>query len=253
MRPSLRFLGTAMVAATLLLASCSSDSSDGDAAADTTADAGVASGSRIAFFSASDDNAWVQAGIQAGKDVAEDNDVEIDVFSAGWDPSKQLTQVQDAVSSAKYDAYVVEAIDSQALCKPITEAVEDGAVVSVFNTPLCGNFDELYTPDTVGYFGRDEFEGGKLLGQQMAEAVGGSGKVAYISGPTANSIVQATTEGFKAGLAEYPDVELVAELAGDWDAAKGLSATQDLMQSHPDVVGIAYGVDQMMVPSVQWL
>lgn len=206
----------------------------------------------IAFFSDSDDNAWVQAGIQAGKDTAKKAGVDIDVFSAGWDASKQLTQLQDAIASGKYDAYVVEAIDGQSVCKSLTDVAED-AVVSIYNTPICGNVKKLYTPGTIGYFGRDEYKGGVLLGQELAKAVGGKGKVAYISGPQANSIVQTTTAGFKAGLAKYPDVELVAELPGDWDAAKGLSATQDLMQSHPDVDGIAYGVDQMMVPSVKWL
>lgn len=218
----------------------------------TALPASAGSDYKIAFFSDSDDNAWVQAGIKAGEDTAKKAGVDIEVFSAGWDASKQLTQIQDAIASGEFDAYVVEAIDGQTVCKAVKEAAED-SVVSIYNTPICGDVKKLYTPGTIGYFGRDEYKGGKLLGEELGKAVGGKGKVAYISGPEANSIVQTTTAGFKAGLKKYPDVELVAELPGDWDAAKGLSATQDLLEAHPDIDGIAYGVDQMMVPSLKWL
>ena len=254
-RTSLTAIGLVFAACALLLAACGSSTktSSSSATAGSGGTTNKASTSRIAFFSDSDDNAWVQAGIKAGKDTAAKNGVQMDVFSAGWDSSKQLTQVQDAISSGKYNAYVVEAIDGQTVCKPLTDVMKTGATVSVFNTPLCGNTKAMYTAGTVGYFGRDEYQGGKLLGEQMALAVGKTGKVAYISGPVANTIVQLTTQGFKDGLAEYPNVQLVAELDGNWDAAKGLAATQDLMQAHPDVAGIAYGVDQMMVPSVNWL
>ncbi len=247
----------AVVALAVLLAACGSsgsDASSGDATATTSAAGGTdASAYRIAFFSDSDDNAWVQAGLQAAEDVATETGVQVDTFSAGWDASKQLTQVQDAIATGKYDAYVVESIDGETLCKPFTDLIDDGEIVSVFNTPLCGDVDTLYTEGAVGYFGRDEYEGGRLLGEQLADAVGGSGQVAYVSGPVANSIVQVTTKGFKDALAEHPGVELVAEVTGDWDAGKGLAATQDVVQAHPDIDGIAYGVDQMMVPSVEWL
>src|SRR5205807_70812 len=53
-------------------------------------------------------------------------------------------------------------------------------------------------------------------------------------------------------LKRYPGVHLVATIAGDWDPAKGLTATQDLVSSHR-VAGIIFGVDQMAVPSIKWL
>ena len=72
---------------------------------------------------------------------------------------------------------------------------------------------------------------GQLMGEEIATALNGKGTVGYVSGPVQVGIVGATTDGLKAKLAEYPDIELVAELDGARDAAKGLAATQDIISS----------------------
>ncbi len=207
---------------------------------------------RIAFFSDSLDNAYLQAGAAAAKAVAAREGAQLDVISAGWDANKQLNQVQDAMTSGRYDALVVEALDGQTLCKSLQTAAKK-MVVSIFNAPICGHFKDLYTPGTVGFFGRDEYTSGKRLAQQMAQALGGRGTVGYVSGPAQVGIVQTTTQGIKDQLATYPGIRLVAQLDGAWDPAKGLAATQDLIQAQPNVQGIIYGVDQMAVPSIAWL
>jgi ribose transport system substrate-binding protein len=195
----------------------------------------------------------LQAAVAAAKGVAAKNHVKMDVFSADWDTNKQLTQIQDAISSGKYQAFVVESIDGQSVCKSVRDAIKQKIVVTIYNTAICGNYRQGYTPGTAGYFGEIQYRTGLQMGQSIAQALGGKGKIGYISGPVQNSIVGQTTQGIKDALKKYPNVKLVAQLAGDWDPAKGLGATQDLLQSRPDINGIVYGVDQMAVPSVKWL
>ena len=119
--------------------------------------------------------------------------------------------------------------------------------------PICGHNRDLYSPGTIGFFGGRAYDYGQLLGQQMVKALGGQGSVAYVSGPPASSIVAETSAGVKDALKKAPGITLVSELDGEWDAAKGLSATQDLIQAHPDIKGIIYGVDQMAIPSIKFL
>ena len=207
---------------------------------------------RIAYFSDSLDNAYLQAGADAAKAAAAKGGAQLDVISADWDANKQLGQVQDAVASGRYDALVVEALDGQTLCKSLTNAAKD-MVVSIYNAPICGHFKDLYTPGTVGFFGRDEYTSGKRLASEMARALGGRGTVGYVSGPAQVGIVQTTTEGIKDELKNYPGIRLVAQVDGAWDPAKGLAATQDLIASQANVDGIIYGVDQMAIPSIDWL
>ena len=190
--------------------------------------------------------------MQAAEDVAAEHGVDVDTFSADWDVNKQLTQVQDAISSGQYDALVVESIDGESLCRPLTDAVAEGTVVAIFNTPICGNWDTYHTDGTIGFFERNEYDSGRFMAETMSEALGGQGEVAYISGPTQNDIVQQLTAGIKDGLQESGGgVTLVAELPGDWDPAKGLAATQDVLQSNPDIDGLLFGVDDMAIPSLK--
>lgn len=239
------------VAGALLAAGCGSSSST---ATTTSSSSGPDPSSvHIAFFTDALSNAYLTAAVSASKDVASKAGVTMDVFSADWDSAKQLTQIQDAVSSGKYKALVVEAIDGASVCKSLNDAIKQGIQVAVYNAPICGHLKDLYSPGTIGFFGGPDYDYGQLLGQQVIKALGGKGSVAYISGPPASSVVAETTAGVEAALKTAPGIKLVAELDGGWDAAKGLSATQDLVQSHPDIQGIIYGVDQMAIPSIKFL
>jgi ribose transport system substrate-binding protein len=242
-------LGVSLVLAIgMALAACGDDDDDGG-------DGGGGSQAeefKIAFFTDAQDNSYLQAAVAAAKEHAAERGVEMDVIDAGWDANKQLGQVQDAVSSGQYDALVVESVDGEVLCDDLTAAAEE-MVVSIYNAPICGDYDDLYTEGTIGFFGPDNYQLGQLMGKEIAEALDGSGQVGYVSGPVQVGIVAATTDGVKDALGKYPAIELVAELDGAWDAAKGLAATQDLVNSHPDVDGLIYGVDQMAVPSIDWL
>lgn len=260
-RPVRWAVTVAALSSVLALAACgSNDTSTATSSAETsgsaTAAATTGSGSgdpaRIAFFTDSLDNAYLQAGVDEAKQTAQENGAQLDVISAGWDANTQLSQVQDAIASGKYDALVVESVDGQTLCNALTKAAQD-MVVSIYNAPICGHFQDLYSPGTIGFFGRNEFKSGQMLGEEAAKAIGGKGTLAYVSGPTQVGIVKTTTDGLKDALKKYPDVKLVSEVDGGWDPAKGLAATQDILQGHPDVDGIVYGVDQMAVPSIKWM
>jgi len=240
--PAARWL--AAISAAILLIGLAASQAASKTAGDTP---------RIAFFTDALNNAYLQAAVSAAKQTAAAHKVQMDVFSADWDTNKQLSQIQDAVSSGKYDALVVESIDGQSVCKSLLDATKQKILVSIYNTAICGNYRAGYTPGTIGYFGEIQYRTGLAMGQSMAQALNGKGQVAYISGPVQNSIVTQTTQGIKDAFKKYPNIKLVSSLAGDWDPAKGLTATQDLMQAHPDVNGIIYGVDQMAVPSVKWL
>lgn len=258
-----RMLASMLAAASIGLVAAGCGSSDDNSGSSEPASGGGGSSVaattpakkdyHLAFFTDSLDNAYLKAGVSAGKEAAAEAGVTMDVISAGWDPNKQLSQIQDAIASQKYDALVVESIDGEVTCKVLTDA-SSKMIVSIYNSPICGNYTDLYTKGTVGFFGRNEYTGGQMMAEQVAKAIGEKGTVGYISGPVQAGIVKnGTSAGIKDKLKEYPNVKLVAELDGGWDPAKGLAATQDLLQAHPDVNGIIFGVDQMAVPAIDWM
>ncbi|MGW0038073.1 sugar ABC transporter substrate-binding protein [Gordonia sp. NPDC003376] len=238
-----RLLATAAAVLTLSL---------GSALVACSGDTGSDSSARIAYFTMGLSNSYLTSATDASKKVADDEGVAMDVFSADFDSAKQLTQIQDAVSSGKYKALVVESIDGQTVCKSLTDAAET-MVVAIYNTPICGDLENLYTPGTLGFFGRDEAESGRLFAEYTAKALPQGGHVAYVPGPSESSIVQLTSRSFANALNAHPDITVAATVPGNWDSAQGLSATQDILQSHPDIDAIVYGDDNSAAPSVKWL
>jgi ribose transport system substrate-binding protein len=208
---------------------------------------------RIAYFTDALSNVYLTTATAAAQKVAKKAGVEMDVFNGNFSSATQLTQIQDAIASGKYNAMVVEAVDGAAVCKPLLAASAQGMIVSIFNAPICGNARTLYTKGTIGYFGGNDYEYGQIAGKQIIKALGGKGTVASVTGPVASTIVQTTEQGLVDELKTAPGISLVAEEDGEWDAADGLTATQDIVQAHPDISGIVYGVDQMAIPSIKYL
>ena len=49
----------------------------------------------------------------------------------------------------------------------------------------------------------------------------------------------------------YPGIEVVASIAADWDQEKGLKASEDILQAHPEVDAILGTNDLMAMGAVQ--
>ena len=95
-----------------------------------------------------------------------------------------------------------------------------------------------------GHVGTDNFQGGKLAGEAMIEALGeAGGKVLVLHFKQANSCVlrvNGFTEVIDAYNKDKDDgkIEIVEELDGGGSRDRGFAATSDALQTHPDLAGI---------------
>ena len=89
----------------------------------------------------------------------------------------------------------------------------------------------------------DNFGGGKEAGVAMIEALGAQGgKVGVLDLKQVESCIL-RVKGFKEVLAEHnakspAKIEIVSELDGGGAKDKGYKAAEDMLQAHPDMVGI---------------
>ncbi|GAH89177.1 unnamed protein product, partial [marine sediment metagenome] len=91
----------------------------------------------------------------------------------------------------------------------------------------------------------DNVKASALDGEAAVELLDGKGKVAILEGITAQSTGRERLEGFRSVVDEYPDIEVVASLPGNWDKAEGLAVAEDILVSHPDV-DLIYACNDMM-------
>jgi len=150
------------------------------------------------------------------------------------DAAKQNNQLADFVAQG-YDAIFLNPADSRAAGEGVKRAHAAGIPVFTFDVQVTDKeAQELVT----AHIGSDNYQGGRLAGEGMMETTGDRGKIAIVSYPEVTSCLL-RVDGFRDYLAENDSqLEIVAELGGKGNRNDGYATATDILQAHPDIVGV---------------
>jgi ribose transport system substrate-binding protein len=195
---------------------------------------------KIAYFPSGSTNSYLQVGVDEAKKIASNDGFKLDVFDGQFDPKIQFNQLQTAMTSGKYNAFVVMANDGNLVCNMLTkDAPKAGIMVSILNQPICGRAtnagEALWQPGTL------TFVGGQTLGDyqdwvaQVIKDHPDGAKIALISGAeiSANTInFHKAAEAFS----KNPKFKIVSQqMLNDQSTPEAFAAAQTILQSNPDV------------------
>lgn len=164
----------------------------------------------------------------AMKAEAKKDDVVLNISIANQDLNKQLSDVEDFITK-KVNAIIISPVDSKGVQAAIIKAEKAGIPVITVDVAAEG-------VPVVTHVATDNYAGGVEAGKLMGKLLNGKGKVAIIDYPALQSVV-ARVDGFKKGLADTPDVKIVAIQTGI-TRAEALTVAQNMMQAHPDLNGL---------------
>jgi ribose transport system substrate-binding protein len=158
------------------------------------------------------------------------------VLSADEDVVKQGNQVKDFIVSG-VAAIVLSPCQVEAIGPIIREANQAG--IPVFTVDIPCRLPDVKIECQIA---SDNYGGGQQAAAAMIEALQGQGKVAILHYAQAESC-QLRVKGFQDTIQEHnktggPQIEIIAVLEGGGAKEPGGKATEDLLQSHPDVAGI---------------
>ncbi|MEU7042775.1 substrate-binding domain-containing protein [Streptomyces varsoviensis] len=184
----------------------------------------------------------LKAGAQA---EAEASGVDLTVTDAQNDASQQANHIQNFTSQG-VKAVIVNPVDSDAAGPSVKAAGQaDIPVVAADRGVNKAPVDTLVASDNVA--------GGRLAAKTLAEHLGGKGTLLVLQGTAGTSASRERGQGFREGLKAYPGLKVVARQPADFDRAKGLDVTANLLQSHPDVNGVFAENDEMALGAVKAL
>jgi len=150
------------------------------------------------------------------------------------DAATQNNQLSDFVAQG-YDAIFLNPADSKAAGQGVKNAHAAGIPVFTFDVQVT---DEEAKELVVYHIGSDNYQGGRLAGESMMEVTGDRGKIAIITYPEITSCIL-RRNGFVGYLQEHNShLEIVVELSGRGDRTEGTRVAADILQAHPDIVGI---------------
>jgi ribose transport system substrate-binding protein len=179
------------------------------------------------------------------KAEAKKQGVTLDVVDAQNDSAQQANQLQTA-SSGSTKAVIVNPVDSDA-AGPSVKALNkaDIPVIAVDRTVNDASVDSFIASDNVA--------GGKQAADDLAKAIGEKGEILVLQGQAGTSASRDRGAGFAEGIKKYPGITVVGKQTANFDRATALDVTTNLLQAHPDVVGVFAENDEMALGAIKAL
>ena len=153
----------------------------------------------------------------------------LQITQSNFDPATEVANLQNALAKGG-KAIIIPAVSSEGVVPSIERANKQGVcTVAVINN--AGTGDGVVYPGMKGYVGWNEFDGGRRIGESLAQAMGGHGNVVVIQGVLAAGSPRQREAGAEAVWKEkYPDIKVIGMQPANYDAGKARRVMQDFAQ-----------------------
>lgn len=159
------------------------------------------------------------------------------------DVEGQIRIMEDLIQRG-VDAIVIVPIDSQGIVAGIERANQADVPVFVSNTRAFGG--EFLT-----FAGIDHVAMAEEMGKYVVKRLGGKGKIIELEGTTgAQSSIDRKT-GFANIFSKEPGIQVLARTTADYNRAKGMQVTEDLLVRYKDIDAIVAYNDSMALGAVE--
>ena len=181
-----------------------------------------------------DDGYWtlIEEGIeQSGEKIKKNCGMDIKILKPQLNYNiPQMVELLKQQIAAKVDVLVVQGNEDEEYIDTLKEAWSEGIQI------ICVDTDIKSFPEHL-YIGTDNYEAGKMLGEELINATGGEANVAVISGEPGFSNLEERLEGLQDAVKDYPKIHL-----GDvqYDNYDGLTVMKMYYQNAKDADTIVF-------------
>lgn len=153
------------------------------------------------------------------------------------DRDEQINVVQGFVNK-RVDGICLAPLDADALVRPVQEARRGGIPVVIFDSALNGASDAF-----ASYVATDNYRGGQLAAETMAEKLGGKGNVILLRYNQGSDSTHQREEGFLKALEAFPDIKVISsdQYAGT-TTESAMDKAQQVLNRYADQVDGIFAV-----------
>ncbi len=159
------------------------------------------------------------------------------------DVQAQIAQIEDQIAKG-VDGIALAPTDPNALA-PVVEAAKAKGIPVVF-------VDTRGINEGVTFIGTNNEVGAKLAADFICSKIEKGSEVAILQGIVTQSTGKARADGAKAGL-EGCGLKVIAEQTAEWDRAKGLAVTENILTGNPNIKAIFASNDNMALGAIEAL
>ena len=150
------------------------------------------------------------------------------------DVTLQITQIEDMISQG-IDAIFLNPAEAEGILPALDQLKEAGIPIINFDTEVA----ELEY--VASYAGSDNYNAGRVCGEDLVKKVPGGGDIIVLDSPTMNSVVD-RTNGFLDAIKDK-GFNVVAQQDAKGNLELSMGIAEDLLQAHSNVVAIFGGND----------
>ncbi len=146
-----------------------------------------------------------------------------------FDAALQVQMIENLITKG-VNSIVISPNEPTSVVDVINSGLSKGILMLTFDS-------DSPDSDRLMYIGTNNKTAGMVQGDTLREALGGTGKVAIITGGLGALNLNERIEGLKETLGD--GIEIVETVATDESLEKGLGVSEALLRAHPDLNGIA--------------
>ncbi|MTW87924.1 ribose ABC transporter substrate-binding protein RbsB [Virgibacillus dakarensis] len=177
--------------------------------------------------------------------AANEKGFELVTSDAQDDPSTQLSDIEDLLQQ-DIDALLVNPVDSEAIVSAVELA--NNADIPVITVDRSSEGGEV-----AAHIASDNVEGGKMVGEFIAEQLGEEGKVVELEGIPGASATRERGQGFHEIVDDMDGIEIVANQTANFDRTEGLSVMENIIQSTDQIDAVFAHNDEMALGALEAL
>ena len=168
---------------------------------------------------------------------------EIVVLDSQNDAAKERSNVDDLVQQG-ISALIINPTDSDAVANSIVVANDNKIKVITVDRKANGG-------EVVCHVASDNIKGGEMAAEFILEKLKGKGNLVELQGIPGASATRERGQGFHNIVDKKAGVKVVASQAADFDRQKGLTVTENIIQSTPKFDAIFTHNDEMALGAVK--
>ncbi|WP_394614760.1 substrate-binding domain-containing protein [Lentzea sp. JNUCC 0626] len=178
---------------------------------------------------------------QGAQEMADKLGAKLTVVDAQNDATNQINQVQTLVTQG-VKAIILNPVDTKQSA-PAAKAAENASIPVI-------SVDRAVEGKVAAEVASNNVSGGSLAAIELGRAT--SGDVAHLKGIPGASASRDRGQGFEQGL-NSGNIKVTASAVADFDRAKGLNETTNLLQGNPGLKGIFAENDEMALGAIKAL
>lgn len=190
---------------------------------------------------------WVEVK-EGAEEAAQKADVNLTTLAPvqSENNDEQISEIEQSISKG-VDAIVIAPADSSGIVPGVEKANAANIPVVAINTKI----DTSSGAKMAAFVGVDAYTCAVEISEKLSAMMDQTGEVMILEGKagaqTSVDMVKAANDTFK----KYSGIKVVASQTADWNRAKAMTVTQNLLQAHPNVRAIFAANDEMAMGAVQ--